>query len=51
VKARARSAGVVALPHGKVTISMEGRARRGIKVGKIFSDDGHSFELIEGLET
>jgi hypothetical protein len=51
VKARARSAGVAGFPHGRATIGMEGLDRRGMKVGKIFSDDGCSFELTEGLET
>jgi hypothetical protein len=50
-KARARSAGVAGFLHGRATIGMERLDRRGMKVGKIFSDDGCSFELTEGLKT
>jgi hypothetical protein len=45
-----RSAGVAGLPHDRATIGMEGLDRRCMKVEKIFSDDGCSFELTEGLE-
>jgi hypothetical protein len=46
-KARARSAGVVGLPHGSVTIVLEGLDRRGMNVGKIFFEEGCSSELRE----
>jgi hypothetical protein len=50
-KARARSAGVVGLPHGSATIGMEGLGWRGMKVGKIFFEEGCSSELTKGLES
>jgi hypothetical protein len=46
-KARVRSAGVAGLPHGSATIGMEGLDRRGMKVGKIFFEEGCSSELRE----
>jgi hypothetical protein len=50
-KARARSAGVAGFPHGRATISKEGLGRRGMKVGKIFFEEGCSSELTDGLES
>jgi hypothetical protein len=47
VKARARSAGVAGFPHGRATISKEGLGRRGMKVRKIFFEEGCSSELRE----
>jgi hypothetical protein len=46
-KARARSAGVVGLPHGRAAIGMEGLDWRGMKVRKIFFEEGCSSELRE----
>jgi hypothetical protein len=51
VKARARSARVVGLPHGSATIGKEWLGWRGMKVGKIFFEEGCSSELTKGLES
>jgi hypothetical protein len=46
-KARARSGGVAGFPRGRATTSKEGLGRRGMKVGKIFFEEGCSSELRE----